>query len=164
MLAQIPQYYYDSYGIVRYPSSSTQSNYLLVLHDAFQPSSYWDNFMPSPQWQGAAIDTHIYQVFSDADVAMTQAQHISAACNAANGLSSSLWTFVGEWSTAMTDCATYLNGRGIGARYDGTFSGSPFVGSCTGLSGSASSFSSSYKQFLRQFYEAQVWSIIFTAL
>ena len=97
---------------------------------------------------------------TDADVAMTQAQHISAACSAANGLSASgLWTFVGEWSTASTDCATYLNGRGVGSRYDGSFSGSPRVGSCTGLSGSATSFSSEYKQFLRQYYEAQVRSL-----
>lgn len=116
--------------------------------------------MPAPQWQGVALDTHIYQVFSDADVAMSQAQHIQAACNAANGLSSSgLWTVVGEWSTASTDCATYLNGRGVGARYDGTYPGdSTNIGSCSGLSGAASSFSSSYKQFLRQYYEAQISS------
>lgn len=56
----------------------------------------------------------------------------------------------------MTDCAKYLNGRGVGARYDGSRSGSPFVGSCAGLTGSGSSFSSSYKTFLRQMWEAQV--------
>ena len=67
-----------------------------------------------------------------------------------------LWTIVGEWTPAMTDCAKYLNGRGVGARYDGTRSGSPRVGSCTGLTGSGSSFSSSYKTFLRQTWEAQV--------
>jgi len=52
--------------------------------------------------------------------------------------------------------AKYLNGRGVGARYDGSMSGSPKVGSCTGLTGSASTFSSSYKKFLRQYWEAQV--------
>lgn len=113
--------------------------------------------MPWPRWQGVALDTHIYQVFSNAEVAMTRAQHISAACNAANGLSSSgLWTIVGEWSTASTDCAKYLNGRGVGARYDGSYAGSPYVGSCAGLSGSVNTFSSSYKQFIRQYWEAQV--------
>lgn len=30
----------------------------------------------------------------------------------------------------MTDCAAALNGYGIGARYDGTYPGSWFVGSC----------------------------------
>lgn len=56
----------------------------------------------------------------------------------------------------MTDCAKYLNGRGIGARYDGSFPGSSHVGSCSGLTGSAASFSQSYKTFLRQAWEAQV--------
>lgn len=51
--------------------------------------------------------------------------------------------------------AKYLNGRGIGARYDGTYPGSTRVGSCTGLTGQTSSFSASYKTFLRQFWEAQ---------
>lgn len=56
----------------------------------------------------------------------------------------------------MTDCAKYLNGRGAGSRYDGTFSGSTYVGSCTGLTGKASTFSASFKTFLRQAWEAQV--------
>lgn len=65
---------------------------------------------------------------------------------------------VGEWTPAATDCAKYLNGRGVGARYDGSYPGSTFVGSCTGLTGSASTFSSAYKTFLRQYWEAQVIS------
>ena len=58
----------------------------------------------------------------------------------------------------MTDCAKYLNRRGVGARYDGTYPGSTKVGSCTGLTGSASSFSPEYKTFLRKMWEAQVIS------
>jgi len=58
----------------------------------------------------------------------------------------------------MTDCARYLNGRGIGARYDGSYSGSPRIGSCEGLTGSGASFSESYKTFLRQSWESQVIS------
>lgn len=69
---------------------------------------------------------------------------------------SPLWTVVGEWTPAATDCATYLNGRGVGSRYAGTYPGSTAVGSCSGLTGSASTFSSSYKTFLRQYWEAQV--------
>jgi glucan 1,3-beta-glucosidase len=71
-----------------------------------------------------------------------------------------LWTVVGEWTTARTDCARNLNGRGVGARFDGTFPGSTFVGSCSGLTGNRNTFSASYKTFLRQFYEAQVRRII----
>ncbi|CAE7119159.1 unnamed protein product, partial [Rhizoctonia solani] len=62
----------------------------------------------------------------------------------------------GEWTTAPTDCAKYLNGRGVGARYDGTFPGSTKHGDCSTFTGDGNKFSSEYKTFLRKFYEAQV--------
>ena len=68
----------------RFPfGSSQQSNTVVLLHDAFQPlrfvpsfwlldfeidastrHSYWNGFQTPPQWQGVAMDTHIYQMFS----------------------------------------------------------------------------------------------------
>lgn len=36
-----------------------------MIHDAFQPVSYWNGFMPPDQYHGVFLDTHIYQVFSD---------------------------------------------------------------------------------------------------
>ena len=90
---------------------------------------------------------------------MTDQQHIDAACQTQSTLANfDLWLLVGEWTPAMTDCAKYLNGRGVGSRYDGSYPGSTAVGSCTGLTGSGSTFSSSYKTFLRQVWEAQVIS------
>ena len=57
----------------------------------------------------------------------------------------------------MTDCAKYFNGRGIGARYDGSFPRSTRrIGSCEGQTGSGASFSEGFKTFLRQSWEAQV--------
>jgi hypothetical protein len=35
-----------------------------MIHDAFQPISYWNGFMPSPKWDGVLLDTHIYEMFS----------------------------------------------------------------------------------------------------
>lgn len=148
----------------------------MLLHDAFKGLPYWANFMTDSKYQGVAFDTHIYQVFSQAvstlpaplpsycrsprfiqEVSRSNAARLSSACSHASDLSSfHLWTIVGEWTTAPTDCATYLNGRGRGARYDGTLSGSTYVGSCSGKTGDGSKFSSSYKAFLRQFWEAQV--------
>lgn len=158
VLDVVKQYWLDSYGNIRFPfGSSRQSNTLVLIHDAFQALSFWQGFMTAPDHQGVAMDTHIYQVFTQDLVEMSQQQHIETACETRSSLSGfDLWLIVGEWSPAITDCAKYLNGRGIGARYDGTFSGSSKVGSCTGLSGPASSFSSSYKNFLRKFWEAQV--------
>ncbi|KAF9015697.1 exo-1,3-beta-glucanase [Cyathus striatus] len=158
ILSVTKQYWYDSYGNIRYPyGSSQQSNTVVMIHDAFQPLSYWDGFMSSPSWQGVILDTHIYQMFSVAENQMSNSQHIQTACSKGSGLASaSLWVVVGEWTPAATDCAKYLNGRGVGSRYDGSYAGSTRVGSCTGLTGKASSFSSSYKTFLRQYWEAQV--------
>ena len=53
---------------------------------------------------------------------MTNTQHISSACS--QGLllaSSTLRLVVGEWTPAANDCAKYLNGCRIGARYDGSY-------------------------------------------
>lgn len=87
---------------------------------------------------------------------MSENDHIHTACSKRGELNAAgMWTIVGEWSPARTDCAKYLNGRGIGARYDGSYSGSYHVGSCAGVSGHASSFNDGYKAFLRKFWEAQ---------
>ncbi|KAI0036398.1 exo-1-3-beta-glucanase [Vararia minispora EC-137] len=162
LLQKTQQYWRDSYGNIRYPyGTSQQSDTVVLLHDAFQPLSYWNGFMPTPNYEGVAMDTHVYQVFSDAEVARTNQQHINSACQTGNTIAAftALWTIVGEWTPAMTDCATYLNGRGKGARYDGSFfGGEAVVGSCNGKSGDGSSFSSSYKTFLRQMWEAQTIS------
>ncbi|KAJ7170174.1 glycoside hydrolase family 5 protein [Mycena filopes] len=154
------QYWFDSYGNIRFPfGSSQQSNTVELIHDAFQPLSFWNGVLTPPDHQGVAMDTHIYTIFSVPEVQMTQAQHISTVCAKQDELSSfDLWVIVGEWTPAATDCAKYLNGRGVGSRYDGSFPGSTRVGSCTGMTGSASSFSASYKTFLRKFWEAQVIS------
>lgn len=74
--------------------------------------------------------------------------------------SSNIYTIIGEWTTAPTDCAKWLNGRGLGARWDGSFKpdgpSDPTFGSCDGMTGDMSTFSDDYKAFMRQYYEAQV--------
>ncbi|TEB38806.1 exo-beta-1,3-glucanase [Coprinellus micaceus] len=157
MMNVVRQFWHDSYGNIRWPyGSSRTSNTVLIISDAFQPGSYWSGFMSYPGWEGVILDTHIYQVFDNALVAWSEDQHIKGICGRTGDLASSgLWTMVGEWSPARTDCAKYLNGRGVGARYDGTYPGSTRVGSCTGFTGKASTFSAGYKTFLRKFWEAQ---------
>ena len=101
--------------------------------------------------------TNFRKLTNGQGVSQSQSQHIQTACGETSTLQTfTLWPVVGEWTPAMTDCAKYLNGRGVGARYDGTYPGSSFVGSCSGMTGSASTFSSGFKTFLRQMWEAQV--------
>lgn len=87
----------------------------------------------------------------------SEQQHIQAACGRASDLGASgLWTVVGEWSPASTDCAKYLNGRFVGARYDGTKYNNRIPGRiCGAKTGSGVTFTPAYKKFLRQFWEAQ---------
>ncbi|RXW22687.1 hypothetical protein EST38_g3161 [Candolleomyces aberdarensis] len=160
MLRVTRQFWLDSFGNIRYPyGNDRESNTIVMIHDAFQSLSYWNGFLQTPTYHGVFIDTHRYQIFSVAENQLTNAQHIQRACNTRSELASSpLWVVVGEFTPAATDCAKYLNGRGVGSRYDGSYPGASRVGSCSGLTGRASSFSSSYKTFLRQFWEAQIGS------
>lgn len=129
-MGNVKGFYYNGYGNVR----SVNDDTAVVIHDAFENiQTYWNGFMNSASGvNNVILDTHIYQVFSDGDVAMTPCEHVQAAC--ANGplvAGTDKWTIVGEWTGAQTDCAKWLNGLGTGARYDGTFTGSTTVyGSC----------------------------------
>jgi len=161
VLAVTKQFWFDSYGNIRFPyGTDQQSNTVELIHDAFQPLSFWNGVLTFPGHEGVAMDTHIYTIFSVAENRMSQAQHISTVCGKQSTLSTfDLWTIVGEWTPAATDCAKYLNGRGVGSRFDGTHPDSDGrIGTCTGITGKASTFSASYKSFLRQFWEAQVIS------
>ena len=135
-----------------------QSNTVVIIHDAFKGLDYWNDFMTGgePTWSGVAMDIHIYQIFSNDQIVRSENEHIRVACSQGNTLSSfHLWTIVCEWTPAPTDCAKYLNGRGRGARYDGSFGNNNMARSCLNKSGSGDNFSPEYKTFLRQYWEAQ---------
>lgn len=159
MLPVVKQYWETSYQSIRYPyGNATKGNALELIHDAFDPLKNWQGFMKYPAYEGVAMDTHIYQMFSNEGNARSEEQHIRNACDEATELASynTLWVIVGEWTTSPNDCAKYLNGRGKGARYDGSYPGSPRVGSCAKLTTDARNFSKAYKTTLRKMYEAQV--------
>ncbi|OCF54308.1 glucan 1,3-beta-glucosidase [Kwoniella mangroviensis CBS 10435] len=158
LLQTTRQYWKDAYGAARYPyGNSDKSGLVLVIHDGFQPLSTYQGFMSEPDYEDVFLDTHNYQVFNDDFVSWNWDQHVKGICDKATTYSQSpMWLVVGEWSLATTDCAKYLNGRGIGARYDGTYSGSSYHGSCDDKSNDVSKYSSEYKEFLRKFYDVQV--------
>jgi glucan 1,3-beta-glucosidase len=150
----LKDFFVDGYYQVRNVSDTW-----VMIHDAFQQPSVYNDFL-TPQDSGAQngmlyydsmrrrkdikltliviFDHHEYQVFSDELVALQPWQHRQLVCNNAEtysrrGTSHNL--VVGEWTAAMTDCAPYLNGYKLGARYDATYPNasantSPYVGSC----------------------------------
>lgn len=105
----------------------------------------------------------MYQIFSDLELSRTMDQHVSYACNLSQSFvsfeSANIWTVVGEWSIALTDCALWLNGRGVGARWEGkwgTASNQQVFGSCEGYTGDSSTFSQQFKDQLREYFEVQI--------
>lgn len=60
------QFYTDSYYNVRFPGNESETNLVMKMHDGFMGVDYWDGFLQPPQHQGVVLDTHIYQMFSDA--------------------------------------------------------------------------------------------------
>ena len=153
-LDDLKQFERNGYGQQRAVSQSR----VVIVQDGFQqPNSYNGWLSPSDsnsQW--VAIDHHEYQVFTNELVAMQPWQHRQYTCNNAGTYSSAdKWTFVGEWTAAMTDCAAALNGYGIGARYDGTYPGSSYVGSCANVN-FMETWSQSFKDDTRGYIEAQM--------
>lgn len=90
------------------------SDVTVVLHDGFHKPYTWNGFLtPSDNdAQKVAVDHHEYQMF-DLEMVTWQAwQHRQQVCNNAqwyNGADK--WTFIGEWTAGMTDCAKWLNGK-----------------------------------------------------
>jgi len=129
-MSQVKQFYYNGWGNVRTDNAYTA----VVIHDAFLDiQSYWNGFMNAASGVNDVIlDTHIYQIFSDGEVAMKPCQHVQTACAAGPQVAGTdKWLIVGEWTGAQTDCAKWLNGLGKGARYDGTLDGSSgYYGDC----------------------------------
>ncbi|GAA5940619.1 uncharacterized protein JCM15063_006307 [Sporobolomyces koalae] len=156
------QFAYDSYGRVRYPNGNTPSDVVLSLHDAFQPLSVWEKSFPSPQFSGVSLSDHPYFVFNSADLQKSDDERVATICGMKQQYAeanSNLWTILDEFSAAVTDCAGSLNGRGIGSRYDGSYPGSYYIGSCTDKTGNAATFSEEYKKSLGKSWQAQtsVW-------
>jgi len=132
-------YYQSGFNLVR-GSGETP----VVIHDGFSDPSHWNGFLSGQGSSGAIIDHHEYQAFTNELVALSPQEHVDYVYSHASEWAQGQDKFVicGEWSAAMTDCAPAINGYGIGARYDGTYSKrnadgsydtSTYVGSCSSI-------------------------------
>ncbi|KAL5319971.1 hypothetical protein ACEPPN_013030 [Leptodophora sp. 'Broadleaf-Isolate-01'] len=98
----------DAYAAVK--TQVENENLVIVMHDAFQGAGAWTDVAQKLISDGPktfGVDMHLYQLFSDADNALTQAEHITTACGWADNLASAnavMPTYVGEWSAATNIC------------------------------------------------------------
>ncbi|KAI9698256.1 MAG: exo-1,3-beta-glucanase [Bogoriella megaspora] len=125
---KVTQFYDDSWGNLQ------NSHVAITFHEAFKGVTAWNNW-GAGMWN-LLEDTHHYEIFDSGELGMDPAAHTSSACSFGNQMTgSNKWTIAGEWTGAQTDCAKWLNGLGVGARYDGTYTingGSSKIGDCTG--------------------------------
>ncbi|KAL7421938.1 hypothetical protein Q5752_003710 [Cryptotrichosporon argae] len=157
----LKSYYESAYTSVR----DTSGGLPVVIDEAFQGLAEWEGFMLSAQgYNDVVLDTHIYAMFDLATLSYSYAQNLAWTCAWAPSLeraNADLWTIVGEFTTANTDCAYWLNGRGTGARYDNTLNTSAallYPGDCGAKSGAdPASWTQEYVDHLGRSFEAQTW-------
>ncbi len=184
-MRNIAQSYYEAFDMFKTAEAENNNpqndNLTFVIHDAFQSIGYW-NLHLNPDYrnvsnqyynltnvtynsQSVLVDHHHYEVFTDFQLKNNQYNRIMDIINYGDSISKELDfhpAVVGEWSGAITDCARWVNGIGIGARYDGSYykttafqSDSPPNGTCISQN-DISTWSESYKTRVRQFIEAQL--------
>lgn len=153
----VKQFFVDGYDTVRRGSHERA----VVFHDSFMPIGYFsEGFMRLPDYYFAILDHHQYQVFSSGELSRDINTHVDVACGIGRSMQSEYhWRVTGEWSGALTDCSKWLNGVGVGARYDGSFNkngvGSGWIGSCDGRQ-DASTWTDQQRSDTRRYIEAQL--------
>ncbi|GMM53460.1 glucan exo-1,3-beta-glucosidase [Maudiozyma humilis] len=181
----ITQAYYDAWRLFSARENRT-ANTTFVIHDAFEGTGHWNlEFNPkytnvsAPHGVGfnsssyplrdshqVLVDHHHYEVFTDWQLANTQYGRLMDIVNFGDSIAEQELQYhpavVGEWSGAITDCAHWLNGVGVGARYDGSYyktteytTDDKPVGTCYSQN-PISQWNDTYKRDVRQFIEAQL--------
>ncbi|TFY74858.1 hypothetical protein EWM64_g9153 [Hericium alpestre] len=129
------RFYLQAYNLVREASGTGAGNGPFIsYHDGFLGLDKWVGFLGNPD--RIALDYHPYLCFYTQSKD-TMAQQVKAPCNWGATVNGSLAAFgltaAGEFSNAVTDCGLYVNGVGLGTRYEGTYTPGdwPRIGSCT---------------------------------
>ena len=152
---RIREYYLEGYDRVA-------SRFGTGLHDDFEPLQNWNGFMTHNEgYENVWMDIHKYQIFSPEELARSDDDRIKVACSygpeMAEHSMNSHYTVTGEFTSARTDCTRYLNGRDEGYRWEGSFPGSYYMGSCEDFrADNGAGYSEEYRTFLRKFFEAQI--------
>ncbi|RDW70100.1 hypothetical protein BP5796_08497 [Coleophoma crateriformis] len=98
----------EAYSAVK--AAAENKNLVIVMHDGFMGPLSWTSTaeeLTSGREKTFGVDTHLYQLYTDADNALTLQEHITEACGWGTNLSTSnaiMPTYVGEWSAAINIC------------------------------------------------------------
>lgn len=171
--ATVNEWTASAYQVIR--QNGVNAN--IVFGDGFLGLANWKGQLQG--YSGLILDVHQYVIFNVAQIIYNHTEKINYACTGwteqtEQSMSTSTGygpTMFAEWSQADTDCATYLNDVNVGSRWAGTYnSGDPLTQvlsplcpaktncECTDANADPSAYSSTYKQFLLMFAEAQMAS------
>lgn len=179
-LWDITQSYYEALDMFK-NIQPANDNTTFVIHDAFQGIGHW-NLELNPQYKNVSnqyynltnvsysaqdiwVDHHHYEVFTDYQLLESQYERIMNIINYGQSINKEQEyhpAVVGEWSGAITDCAKWLNGLGLGARYDGSYYNNTLFTTTDDMNGvcqsqkEISQWSEDYRILVRQFIEAQL--------
>jgi aryl-phospho-beta-D-glucosidase BglC (GH1 family) len=131
----LQRYYMQAYSNVREASGVGKGKGPFVsFHEGFLGLPKWADYLPNAD--RLAVDTHPYLCFGGQSAA-TMDTYANTPCTTwgaqiNTSMSAFGMTTAGEWSNAVTDCGLWVNGVGLGTRYEGNYTGdtSPAVGSC----------------------------------
>ncbi|PLB55144.1 putative glucan 1,3-beta-glucosidase A [Aspergillus steynii IBT 23096] len=146
-------YYDEVYDRVREHNANTA----VVFADGFLPVESWNDFSVGDE--NTVLDSHHYHMFDNGLLALDINSHVNNVCQYAHQhlLASNRAVIVGEWTGALTDCTKYLNGKGVLARYDGTYASDTKFGDCGDKhQGSVADLPAGDQENIRRFIEAQL--------
>lgn len=126
--------YLEAYKIVRNAGGVGEGKGPFIsYHEGFQGLSRWDGtFVNSDR---TSMDVHPYLCFgpqsADGYDKYANTPCTAWAANQNNSMTNFGLTTAGEFSNAINDCGLFVNGVGLGIRYEGTYQGGGTrIGSC----------------------------------
>jgi len=128
---------------------------LVVLQNGFREFEDFHGYMENNT--GVHVDWHVYQCFGGfwntmADIpGKGWSEHLNEACKWGDR-ERTLPMSIGEWSLAVTDCQKYLRYPGYNDPYDHDAS----LKACEYYNGDFPNYPEDYKQFLQDFFLAQI--------
>ncbi|KAI9746475.1 MAG: hypothetical protein M1818_000188 [Claussenomyces sp. TS43310] len=140
----------EAYAAVK--TASASEKLVIVMHDGFEGPVSWTTVAEGlTAGRRFGVDTHLYQLYSDSDNQLTQAQHITEACGWAAELATAnaiMPVYAGEWSAATNICV-----NPDGSTIAGT---SCSTAGCQCQSADFSSWNDGMIEQVRRFVEAQL--------
>ncbi|KAI8379238.1 glycoside hydrolase superfamily, partial [Radiomyces spectabilis] len=165
--ARVKDWYRESYDAIR-NITGPDSGPILTYHEGFLGLTPWAGFFNTGYYRRVILETHTYLIFDKNLVSLPRNDQAIFACGSwQNDLKKSAEmngpTMVGEFSAATNDCGKYLNGVGLGTRYEGTYRENtgeirpPVCSNCTckGVE-DWKTWTDDYKHFLKAFIERQM--------